>query len=160
MLSHSWGKAVPDDMAKSRQAWQHTGTHMGDPSGNCTLYGPYKNDFGKPGHYRVAFRVYGHGFGESDEPALLLEVTQTLVAYDPSSGKTINYFQMPIGQIVVRSRDLKPKYQDFSVTCYASGANIYEYRAFVYPKYRASQSHTIRFDTVRVCRFVPGMELV
>jgi hypothetical protein len=159
-LKHSWGQAIDDPMARSGRVWQHTSAHIGDPSGSRTIYGPYTNDFGKPGYYKVGFSVYGAGFEQSDELAVLLEVTQTLVAYDPASRTTVNYFQMPIGQKLIRSRDLKPKYQEFSVVCYASGGNMYEYRVFVYPSYHASQSHRIRFDTVCVYRFVPGMELV
>ncbi len=159
-LKHSWGRSVDDSGAENGRAWEHTATHVGDPGGNATVYGPYTNDFNKPGQYRVVFRVYGSGFDGSDDSVVLLQVTQTLIAFDSTRQTTENWFQMPTGQRIIRARELRPNYQDFSVHCYASGPNIYEYRVFIYPKYHDSRAHTIRFDSIRVYRFVPGMELM
>lgn len=159
-LKHSWGQSVDDSCAEKDRAWEHTAKHVGGPEGNATIYGPYTNDFAKPGYYKVVFGVYGSGFDGSEEPVVLLQVTQTLVTYDSGRQETVNWFQMPIGQRIVKAKELKPEYKKFDVLCYASGPNTYEYRAFVYPMFHDSKKHTVRFDTIRVCRFVPGMELL
>src|SRR2546426_501774 len=49
-MCHSKGEAIDDTNASNRRAWQHSTKSDG---GACTLFGPYTNDFGKPGFYKV-----------------------------------------------------------------------------------------------------------
>src|SRR2546425_724495 len=60
-LRHSWGHEVPDSATKGGKAWEYDSKPIQRPgervTGEHTIFGPYVNDFGKPGFYRVRYRI-------------------------------------------------------------------------------------------------------
>lgn len=160
---HCYGHAVDDDedVKKNKnkkstrgRAWKHTwdklppppGTHV---IGEHTLYGPYINDFGMPGTYRVAFRIRGAEIPKTDEPVISLDVVQAAFGTE----HTLRL----IGQRILRAEDLSDAYREFDIVCYASGTDIYEYRAAVLPDAKAVKGKTseIFFDCVTVYAYPP-----
>ena len=150
VLWHAWGCRVTDPDATDRQAWEHTDQQRS--AREHTIYGPYANDFGKPGFYKITFRVFGLGFGRSIEPVIVLDVVQA-----PFGGRT-DY--VLLGQRIVKARELNGSYKDFSVFCYATGSGVYEYRCRVLPSAYRPDQHTIRFDAVKVYFHLPIWEVI
>lgn len=152
-LRHGLGHRVDDKRAHNQQAWEHTSVQC-EPGRQLqhTLYGPYMNDFGSPGYHRVRFRVFGSGFQATNDPVVVLDVIQA-----PFGGEKI--FNM-IGQRVVRAKELKPSYRWFSVVCYPAGTGVYEYRCSVVQEHFDAKRHTLKFDEVRVHRYLPGWQLL
>jgi len=159
-LRHCLGDVVIDEESTSGKAWQHnwTRTDLTSPSWEHTIYGPYVNDFGKHGCYRVVFRIcgknfpyipcwkkflnklFGKNFPNNDEPVLVLDVVE-------ASFGTVNTLRL-LGQRVIRANELSGKYQKFNIICYAPGTDVYEYRCSVLPNCHANC--TVRFDWVKV----------
>lgn len=151
VLWHAWGSRVPDNDATSRQAWEHSNRKLKE-NVEHTFFGPYVNDFGKPGFFKVTFRLFGIGFGKTSEPVLVLDVVQA-----PFGGRTDFVL---LSQRIIRARELTGSYQDFSLVAYATGSGVYEYRCRVRPEaYREGQI-TLRFDHVRVYYHVPIWEVL
>jgi len=153
------GRRVEDNGATNGQAWEHHFEENGPPH---TLYGPYLNDFGRPGYYKVKVKIFGVGFDKSRDPVIELDVVQIGYAYKEQ--------RIVIGQKIVRAKDLKAswvskvlpwcsRYRKFSIICFAAGGGAYEYRAKVHKEFFNERQHTIRFDTVGVYFHVPGWEI-
>jgi len=124
-LRHCLGHVVDDKESTSGKAWQHDWirTDPTSPSWEHTIYGPYVNDFGKPGCYRVVFRICGKNFPKTPEPVLSLDVVE-------ASFGTVNTLRL-LGQRIIRANELTGSYQNFEIVCYAPGTNVYEYRCAV-----------------------------
>jgi hypothetical protein len=107
-LRHSWGEPVPDPACTNRKAWEYSSTYIvrpGEPTitGEHTIYGPYLNDFGKPGFYRVRFRICGSDLPKTDEPVIVLNVVQARFG-------TEQILRL-LGQRVIRAKELSGTYQ-------------------------------------------------
>lgn len=152
LLRHGKGYSVDDTRTRRRRVWEHS-TQDAETNRIHTVYGPYVNDFGRPGFYRVSFRIYGSGFSDDGEPVLVLDILQR-PAFLRDDALAI------LGQRVVRAQELKPEYVDFDVYCYAAGSGTHEYRCLVIPEAFKSEQHTLRFDTIRVYRYVPAWEVL
>src|SRR6266478_4176838 len=75
-IRHGFGTRVDDTNANNAQAWEHTTTTLGTAREH-TIYGPYLNDFGRAGSYRVRFMIYGSGFPPTNDPVIALDVVQS-----------------------------------------------------------------------------------
>jgi hypothetical protein len=139
-----------DPLATHKSSWEHTLQNTGTNAPH-TIYGPYVNDFGRPAYYRVSFRIYGAGFGGSEDPVIVIDVIQRPLFL----GKDL----VVLGQRVIRGKDLTNKYRDFDVFCYAAGSGTYEYRCLVHREAYDEKRHTVRFDTIRVYLHVPAWEI-
>ena len=149
-IHHGWGRRIDDPKATNKQAWEHT-TQQLVASREHTIYGPYVNDFGRPGFYRIRFRIYGSGFQHTNEAVVMLDVIQS--RFGTHRGLQI------IGQRTVRAKDLAAQYRHFDVYCYAPGNSVYEYRCSVVPSAFNAAKHTIRFDIIKVYMHVPLWEV-
>src|SRR5438128_10382130 len=76
-VQHGWGSAGCDRHTR-REVWAYNSVqHRLDHEGKGrqfehTLFGPYTNDFGRPGYFGVTFRLCGRGFRAGDRPLLIL----------------------------------------------------------------------------------------
>lgn len=142
--------AVKDEHATNGLSWEHTSEPV-EGEGIHTICGPYVNDFGKPGFYKVRFRICGVGFQHHETPVVVLDII-----HRPAFLREDNL--VLLGQRVVRDKELSPKYKDFDIYCYVAGIGNYEYRCLV-----ISDSHIqgkqLRFDTIKVYVHVPTSEL-
>ncbi len=146
-IRHGFGQRVDEDLqATNMKSWEHSRTVI-DNVGEHTIYGPYLNDFGRAGSYRVRFMICGSGFPKTSDPVIALDVVQSRFATQRD--------MIIIGQRIVRSRELESRYVPFNVYCYAGGTSVYEYRAHVFPQYFDPKLNTIRFDTITVYRHFP-----
>jgi hypothetical protein len=146
-MHHGWGRRVDEPLLpRTKQAWEHTSTQL-VPNREHTIYGPYTNDFGRPGYYRVRFRVFGSGFPPTNDPIVCLDVVQAPFADDRQL--------RIIGQRIIRAKELSPKYRGFDVYCYAAGTSVYEYRCSVVPGVFRDAACTLRFDRIRVYVHLP-----
>jgi hypothetical protein len=145
-LRHDWGREVADSASKSGKAWEYDSRfierHNRHVTREHTIFGPYLNDFGKPGFYRVCFRICGKGFTNTDEPVIALDVVQARFGTD----RTLRL----LGQKIVRAKELSGKYQRFNIICHAPGTGVYEYRCAVVPKGVILENRSIRFDRISV----------
>jgi hypothetical protein len=152
---HGWGKPAPD-----KHAWSYTPHQIPRKEGKLhehTLFGPYVNDFGHPGHFEVRFRISGKGLSHAADPIIVLDVIQA--PFD------LQRDHLVLGQKIIRSRELSEEYRDFSVKCYTVGTGVYEYRASVVAElFRAQQEAgsgpEILFDRVAVHSRVPIWEII
>jgi len=143
---HGWGELAIDNDIEGKRIWSYTPIQI--QHREHTLFGPYVNDFGRPGFFRVRFRLSGHGFDKgSDEPVVVLDVIQA--PFDLKRDHVV------IGQRVIRSSELSRKYKDFDILCYTSGTGVYEYRASVVRDGFSEAHNKIYFDNVRVYRHFP-----
>jgi hypothetical protein len=153
-LRHTWGCQVPDSSCRNGKAWEYNSTRIeriGERvTGEHTIYGPYLNDFGRPGFYRVRFRILGKDIPKTDDVVIALDVVQARFG-------TEQVLRL-LGQRVIRARALSGSYQSFDIICYASGTGVYEYRCTVFPEAVAPTKCTIRFDTVTVYSHPPIWE--
>jgi hypothetical protein len=152
ILLHGRGKRVVDRRALHGIAWAHTpdATSAGHPH---TVFGPYVNDFPRPGFYIVRFRVYGEGYARGDNtPVVILDVLQR--------PEFLNDERLVVlGQHVVTAEALsRGRYGWFEVYCYASASGNHEYRCLVIPE-AVKEHHTLRFDTISVHSYVPLREV-
>jgi hypothetical protein len=154
-VCHSKGKAVDDPKASNNRAWQHS--EIGD-GGACTLYGPYTNDFGKPGFYKVTFFMYASGYENTVTPSIHLKVGESrstiiLTPAGPAPGNQM----IAYGHRVIRAKDLANStgYQSFEVICYCAGSGIYEYTAQVVNW----KNETLQFDRIEVRTYMPFREV-
>ena len=145
-LRHSWGNEVADSATKGGKAWEYDAQpldrHGERVTGEHTIFGPYVNDFGKPGFYRVRYRICGKGFQNTDEPILSLDVVQARFGTD----QTLRL----LGQRIVRAKEFSGKYQNFDIVCHVPGTGVYEYRCAVLPKGVILSDRSIRFDQISV----------
>ncbi len=145
-LRHSWGHSVADSKTRSGNAWEYTSTPIRRPSeavtGEHTIFGPYLNDFGRPGFYRVSYRLSGDGFPPTEEPVISLDVVQARFG-------TEQVLRL-LGQKIIRAKELSDEYQTFDIVCHAPGTGVYEYRCAVLPKGVHWDNRTIRFDLITV----------
>jgi hypothetical protein len=143
---HGWGEPTTDKDKRGKKVWSYTSVQM--RQWEHTLFGPYVNDFGRPGFFRVRFKLSGHGFDKrSDEPIVVIDVIQA--PFDQQRDHLV------IGQRVIRSSELSPQYKDFDILCYTSGTGVYEYRASVVRDNFNEAHNKIYFDNVRVYRHFP-----
>lgn len=149
-LWHGRGERVADDAATTGFAWKHTTVNLRQVW--HTIYGPYVNDFGRPGYVRVRFRISGAGFEKTSEAVISLDVNQILHDDPPQ--------HITVGQSAVRARDLRREYQCFDVICYTSGIGVYEYRAHVLDSAFDSRRHRLYFDVIKVYRHFPLWDLL
>ncbi len=146
-FQHGWGNAATD---RRKKVWSYTRKQMDRKE--HTLYGPYVNDFGRPGFFRVRFRVSGHGFKKDEEAVVVLDVIQA--PFDLQRDHVV------IGQRIIRSKQLRPRYKNFDITCYTSGVGVYEYRASVVWDAFNETKNKIYFDNVRVYRHFPLWDIL
>jgi hypothetical protein len=151
IVSHGKGRKVDDKRAINKRAWEHS-LDPAEANRMHTIYGPYVNDFGKPGFYKVRFRIYGEGFSDDESPVVILDVIQRPVFMKDDD-------LVLLGQRVVRAKDLSPKYKGFDVYCYVAGSGTYEYRCLVIAESFEPDKHRLRFDVIRVYNHVPGWDI-
>jgi hypothetical protein len=103
-MRHSVGEAVNDQDAEEHNAWLHTLNHINE--GFHTLYGPYNNDFGRPGYYKVIFRIKGTGFTSmgASKPAVRLEVVESKTEFLSVPGNV----NLTLGSIVSSNVHVSP----------------------------------------------------
>lgn len=143
---HGWGERTTDKDIGGKSVWSYTPTQA--QQREHTLFGPYVNDFGRPGFFRVRFRLSGHGFDRrSDEPVVVIDVIQA--PFDQQRDHLV------IGQRVIRSSEMSSRYKNFDILCYTSGVGVYEYRASVVRDNFSEADNKIYFDNVRVYRHFP-----
>ncbi len=140
-MSHSFGKMVTDPNSNSGDVWEHNNEGVLETSGDCTVYGPYKNDSFEPGRYTVTFRVLIDGAKEEHLEILKMEALRW-------SGND----ETPIREIALTGKDVfmyNGKYHDYSFECYVGNSSgRWEYRAFVNRPLWANNGLTIKFDTI------------
>ena len=153
LLTQGRGYPAEDATVKNRKVWMHTPDAYGEGLVH-TIYGPYVNDFGKPGYYRVCFRIYGSGFFENDTtPIIILDVIERPIFMRDEI--------VVLGQRLVRAKDLaegEPRYKKYNVYCYAAGSGTYEYRCQVTEAFDPKR-HILRFDVIEVYAHVPAWEI-
>jgi hypothetical protein len=150
-LRKSWGKRISDPKATNNQAWTYSNDRI-EPRREHTIYGPYTNDFGKPGSYKVIFRIrcLNHFDWSSKSPpspndtVIVLDVVQT--PFSKQQGMVMT------GQRMIRAQELKPTYKNFVVNCYYAGGGIYEYRCSVMRDKLPKSDNTFLFDNIKVYR--------
>lgn len=148
---HGWGQQ--EILRDGRAVWSHTNRQIQEGVEH-TLYGPYINDFGRPGYYRVQFRLSGSGFDKnSNKSVVVLDVTQA--PFGDTSDK--KYFLH--GQKIIRAKDLSSNFKTYDVVCYITGAGVFEYRASVV-KEEFNEGKSIYFYDVRIYRFYPLWEIL
>jgi hypothetical protein len=154
-IQHSFGEA-------KGKYWIHTNERIS--SGECTLYGPYSNDFNEPGNYKVVFNILAKGFDSDSAEVILLEVVRCVYTsrkedVDIGHGNRVstiilyNDFQSPISQKSISSSELS--YNDstvhgFELPLYVNGDAHYEYRAWVNKDKFSPEKHYIEFQTIQV----------
>ena len=142
-VRHAWGSEVADADATEGRAWAYSFDRPYGRGREHVVYGPYTNDFGRPGHFRVSFRIAGYGFGPHDrDPMVILDVLQA--PFDQQRNHLV------LGQLRLRGSDLTPQYKTFSIACYSTGVGVYEYRARVVDRRFSPERHRIHFDIIRV----------
>lgn len=146
-LRHTWGCQVPDPESTREKAWEYKPIRVERPpgeqiTGEHVIYGPYVNNFGKPGFYRVKFRIRGINLPQTDERILVLDVVQ--------AGFGTERDLRLLGQKMVTARELSRSYQYFDVKCFASGTGVYEYRCTVFKDAAALKGSRILFDNIKV----------
>lgn len=151
IISHGKGQRVDDECAMNGRAWEHT-REPAEADRMHTIYGPYVNDFGKPGFYRVSFRIYGEGFLADESPVVILDVIQRPVFMTDEN-------LVLLGQRIVRAKELTGKYRRFDVYCYVAGSGTHEYRCLVIPEAFDRNNHILRFDVIQVYRHVPSWDI-
>jgi hypothetical protein len=150
-FQHGWGTATTDEQRGGKSVWSYTKVQIDRKE--HTLYGPYVNDFGRPGFFRVRFRLSGHGFNKrSEESVVVLDVIQA--PFDLQRDHVV------IGQRIIRSKELSPRYKNFDIICYTSGVGVYEYRASVVREVFNEAENKIYFDNVRVYRYFPLWDIL
>lgn len=146
VLRHGWGKRIIDSKASNKQAWEHSWNIAVRNGKEHTVYGPYTNDFGQPGFFKIVFRISGTGFSKSNKPILAVDVIQA-----PFGGaKEYNL----IGQKIIYEKDIKPYYKEFSIIFYTNGTSVYEYRCTVLQSNYVEDEHTLRFDNIKVHKHI------
>lgn len=148
MLRHGRGARVKDANARYGYAWQYDKQHSTGAREHA-IFGPYVNDFGRPGHYRVRFRLTARGIVGVNRPVVFLDITRS-----PFGTKRDLVI---IGQRILRAKDLRAaargKYKNFDLYCYSEGHSVYEYRCSVVPSaVEGDEERFVRFDSVHVYR--------
>lgn len=151
ILSHGKGKKVSDKLASNNFAWEHS-IQPAESDMMHTIYGPYVNDFGKPGFYKVRFRIYGEGFSINDDSVLILDIIQRPIFMNDEN-------LILLGQRVIKSKELSNKYKYYDVYCYVTGSGTFEYRALVISDVFNSNRHILRFDVIKVYNHIPTWEI-
>ena len=146
-MRHGWGRAVRDVSATNETAWEYTLERPRDRCAELALYGPYVNDFGRPGFYRIRFRISGAGFNPTDQVVVVLDILQT--PFD------LERHQLIVGQRAIHASELTERYRSFDLVCHTSGFGIFEYRARVARGAVNPETQCLRFDVVRVYRHLP-----
>jgi len=145
-LRHTWGQQVPDTSSTNGKAWEYSSIRINKDSeqitGEHTIYGPYLNDFGKPGFYRIRFRIRGIDTSKSNDPIIALDVVQA------GFGTEQNLHLL--GQRIIRASELSNSFHNFDIVCHASGTGVYEYRCSVFSDAIATSGCKIRFDCIKV----------
>ena len=158
IMQHKCGHRGNAEDTDEGKAWILDSNDIPHPT---VLYGPYVNDFGRPGDYQVAFRIKGENFEGDNAEILRIEVAEVKEIYDEEIGKTVNYTQIPIGQTTIRRRDIKSgKWRNYCVNCYSSGAGKYEYRAYIYKGNFNPSIHRLSFEKIVVRRKVPPFTIL
>jgi len=147
-LSQGCGMKVSDRKASNGYAWAHGSNQVGSSPREHTIYGPYTNDFGKPGYYKVTFRVRCcEDLPISNEPIVVLDVVRA--PFSDEVGMAL------MGQRVIRARELTKVYKRFNVYCHYTGGGIYEYRCSVIATDHFKTTNTVLFDTIKIYRHFP-----
>jgi hypothetical protein len=137
-LRHTWGQRVPDPKSASKYAWEYGNNRIERPgesiTGEHTIYGPYINDFGRPGYYRIRFRIRAIDLPKTDEAML--------------------------GQRILRAHQLSKNYKYFDIVCFAEGTGVYEYRCAVFEKAQSIQGRKIHFDTIKIYSHPSWLEIL
>jgi len=151
VICHGWGLSVPDANALKKCAWQYSTKQVTPDKREHIIFGPYANDFGRPGYYKVTFRISASGLPKTEDPVAVLDVIQAPFAFQRD--------YTLLGQRIVRANHLTPSYKSFAILCHAAGTGVYEYRCSI-PHPWTCDRGSIRFDTIRVYRHVPIWDLL
>jgi hypothetical protein len=152
-LHHGWGGAEMDEVASGGDAWAHGANQVSVFKREHTIFGPYTNDFGRPGYYKVTFRLRGRrNFPKTDAVVAVLDVVRAPFAYEKDL--------ILIGQRVIRAREMKNSYRAFNIYCYYSGVGIYEYRCCVKADKFNISENSVLFDTIKVYRHFPIWDIL
>jgi len=145
-LRHTWGQRVSDTKSSSKYAWAYSPNRIERPgeiiTGEHTIYGPYVNDFGKPGFYRIRFRIRAIDLPETDESIISLDVVQARFG-------TESVLRL-LGQKILKARDLSESYRYFDIVCFAEGTGVYEYRCAVFGEADSIKGKKILFDNIKI----------
>jgi hypothetical protein len=145
-LRHTWGQRVHDPKSSSKYAWEYGINRIDRPgesiTGEHTIFGPYINDFGKPGYYRIRFRIRAVNIPKTDESIISLDVVQSRFGTEA--------VLRLLGQKILKARDLSDAYKYFDIICFASGTGVYEYRCAVFGNAEAIRGKQILFDTIKI----------
>ncbi|GEM_PF-3952211 len=159
-LRHSFGHEVSDADANaaSKKAWEWSDIKVKDSEGDCTIYGPYVNDFGKPGNYKVIFRIKGNNIANDAEICLRLDVMMNESVFDPVRAQQFRGQTTIVERSVMRREIFShiDKYKEYELEFYIPGHGEYEYRCTVVKD--AIEGATLRFDTVQVRKNMPFNE--
>ena len=156
-LRHTWGCQVPDVESTNGKAWEYKPIRIERPpgeqiTGEHVIYGPYVNNFGKPGFYRVRFRIRGIDLPNTDERIMVLDVVQ--------AGFGTETALRLLGQKIITARELSRTYEYFDVKCFASGTGVYEYRCTVFKDAAALKGARVLFDNIKVYSDPPIWEML
>lgn len=157
-LQHGWGGAACD-VATRRELWAHSIVRHEHFRGDGTLrlvqhtiFGPYTNDFGRPGFFKIAFQFRGRGFEENRLPILTFDVQQA------PYGKSQDYFLL--AQKVVHGSELTGDFQVVELQCYTTGVGVFEYRVSVEPSTFDPLRHELTFEKVQIHRVLPIQDVL
>ncbi len=158
-LRHSLGHRVQEEEkhhCTGNAAWEHDWNPIAKVeevvTGQHTIYGPYVNDLGKPGFYRVRFRLNGTGFTGSNDAVVGLDVVQ--------AGFGTEKVLRLLGQRMVRAEELSDSYRRFDIVFFAEGTAVYEYRCTVFHGAADQPECRIRFDVIEVYSHPPIWEIL
>ncbi len=145
-LRHTWGFRVTDIYSASKYAWQYSKNKIERPgetiTGEHTIYGPYINDFGKPGYYRIQFRLRAIGIPKDNEPIISLDVVQARFGTEA--------VLRLLGQKIIKGKELSEQYKKYNIICFASGTGVYEYRCAVMGIVNTIENSKILFESIKV----------
>jgi hypothetical protein len=145
-LRHTWGQRIYDPKSSSKYAWEYGTNRIERPgesiTGEHTIYGPYINDFGKPGFYRIRFRIRAMNLPKTDESIISLDVVQARFGTEA--------VLRLLGQRILKARELSKSYKYFDVVCFASGTGVYEYRCAVFGDAESIKGKKILFDNIKI----------
>jgi hypothetical protein len=135
-MMHHHGKPVTDEKAftnldVTNPIWEFTKDRIGRGAGASIIYGPYTNDFHRPGDYSATFKIRGIGFprqsdvpGDLNQNVFMLDVLQTEIL-----GAERKHNIVALGYVKVRGL-AREGWQEYKLDFSTDGAGIWEYRVF------------------------------
>jgi hypothetical protein len=136
-LMHHHGEPVTErsvllSIGVEHAVWKWTKVPTGNGSGASVIYGPYTNDFHRPGFYSVTFYILGEGFPNEKHltGALNLNIfkldayrTEYLGSDERSQTVALTY---------VKAKDLaRPGWQPYALNFQTDGGGAWEFRVLL-----------------------------